>query len=165
MKSVIQIAREIEVSPQAIYKRIKTNPKLLKEIDAHITYQGGMKFDNHGEEVIKALFRVDNQVDNLVVNQITSTIKVNSVDNQVDNSMVYQLHDEVIYLRKQLDTQKEVPFLRERLSIAEERNQELALRIANLVDNTLTLIIMLEARFNNQVKQPKKGFWSRIFGK
>ena len=170
MKSVIQIAREINISPQAIYKRFKSHPELIEELQQHITFEGGMKFDAEGESAIKTLFNgknkaVDNHpdlVDNLP-GQVVNLVEM--VDNQVESlndQIINQLHDEIA-------------FLREQLASAESRNHELALRLADLVKNNQTLITMLEEKkveqavvnsskvVDNQVEQPRQGFFERLF--
>jgi len=178
MKSVIQIAREINISPQAIYKRFKAHPELIEELQQHITFEGGMKFDAEGETAVKTLFNgknkeVDNQVEkvvnqpDLVDNSATQVVNlVEMVDNQVESlndQIINQLHDEIA-------------FLRERLASSESRNHELALRLADLVKNNQALITMLEEEkkveqpvvnsskvVDNQVEQPRQGFFERLF--
>jgi predicted DNA binding protein len=170
MKSVTQIAREIGISPQAIYKRFKSNPEILSELAPHITRKGGMKFDVEGEQALKLIFQ-----GLLTVGKVDNLVKSEKATN---NQLLNRLNNEVEFLRSQL-------------AAANERNHELSLNLAVLTQSNQSLIAMLETKadiqlstnpvnsqkedenlvgdsadkFEKQVTQPPKGFWQRLFGK
>lgn len=173
MKSVGQIARDMGVSPQAIYKRLRTQETLLAELGDHVIIKGGMKFDKTGENAVKALFGFKDEADNVVnLTEIVDNQVVNQteeVDNLVDNLVVNRLYNEIEFLRSQL-------------SAAEERNHELALKLGELIKSNQSLVIMLETKVDNLVdnsvvnltekvdnlvdnlvEKPKAGFWRRLF--
>ena len=162
MKSVNQIAREIELSPQAIYKRLKSYPELIEELGSHVTFKGGMKFDSEGELAVKSLFLGKdvpslNQVDNQVLNRVDNVVNlVELVDKQVD--LIDPLLDQLY---------NENAFLREQLAISESRNHELALCLAELAKNNQSLIAMLENKKAsseaNQAEKLHQRFLKRFF--
>jgi len=148
-KSAYQIAKEVGVTPQALYKRL-TNT-VLNQLADHMQRgegkQKGYRFDEEGERAIKALFGVDDT--------IQPTIEP---DIQPFGEHVGQPVGEPLYniMQGQLD------FLRSQNDMLQHRNTELTNQLVELTKN------MVELTRNNQLllgmeKQPKLPFWRRIF--
>ena len=103
-KSAYQIAQELGVTPQAVYKRI--TPELILEMNGHVSEQknGRFRFDSEGERILKALF-------------LRPTYGLEK-DKEISFS-------EVVFLRQRIDS------LEKQLEIERQHGRELAMQVAS----------------------------------
>lgn len=111
LKTAYQIAIELGVTPQALYKKIKKN----KELQQLIVGEDGYRFDAEGERTIKECFGVHSEP------SIEPTIE------PVDQQLVERLNNEIEYLRSELDKER-------------ERNDELVQQLIELSRNNQVLL-------------------------
>jgi hypothetical protein len=194
MESIGQIAAMAGVTPQAIYKRLKAQPELIKMLEPHVSTSGAKRYDATGVKMILDLFKPPEEVENPVensdsgLNQVENLVEdsgsgLNQVENSVENpgsglnqvenldkipelveeaagdQLVAQLRDEINFLREQL------LFEQERLTIAEGRGHELAMRLADLVESNRNLTLQLATKKDEEMEegQPNQpNLWQRF---
>lgn len=180
-KTIRQIADEIGVTRQAIYKKFKLHSSIANNIKAYsFTVDRVKYYTAEGEKIIKSLFTQET-VD-VSTKQLTSD---NLTTDQVDR-LTHQLTDlfsaQLTVKDKQIE-EKDRQLSEKDLQLAEKDKQ-----IAMLMEQTNHLTQALQAaqalaaadkhqlllQAENQSEQPekaqkqettKKGFFSRIFGK
>lgn len=99
LKTIAQIAAELGVSRQAVYKKLKNNPELTTSLQPYVTTKGKLTvYSLQGQELIKQSFQNSdvNRTDNQCVNQ--------SVNH--DNQVLASLQDANNLLKSQLDVLK-----------------------------------------------------------
>ena len=71
LKSLAQIAAELDLSKQAVYKRVNGSPDVLKQLQPHTVTNGARKYYTlQGQKIIKDLFTFrQSQLDSIEVNQ------------------------------------------------------------------------------------------------
>lgn len=157
MKTVAEIAKEIGVTPQAVYKRINNQLKTSLKGSLNKGLKGETLLDVDGERIIKEAFKpVDNQFKQ-------------PVDNQFINGLMNQL--------KVKDEQ--IAILQVELSKAQEHNQTMTMTLAEITRNSQILlkqsqdhITLIEEKNDNLYtafteaapeEDNKKSVWSKLF--
>lgn len=191
MKTIKQIARELGISPQALYKQLKNKPELMERLKPHTAAQGVKKFNSLGEKMIKEIFKqkksqveksetVENKVEKevekpeTVEKEVEKTKKTTgTVENLVEYSdavenMVENIPDSILISQMR----QEITFLREQLIfhqdqliVSEERNHELAIRLSDLVKNNQSLIALLNDEKAKDKDEPQPGIIKRFFNR
>ena len=106
-KTVSEIAREIGISRQALYKRIKAEP-LLSDLQPFTSKVDGILYISaDGEELIVSACSSSSRVQERVNRADNVDCKLDSQpDNQVDSvqdSLISQMSAEIDFLKKQID--------------------------------------------------------------
>ena len=106
-KTVSEIAREIGISRQALYKRIKSEP-LLSDLQPFTSRVDGILYISaDGEELIISVCSSSSRVQERVNHADNVDSKLDSQpDNQVDSiqeSLISQMSAEIDFLKKQID--------------------------------------------------------------
>ena len=93
MKSPYGIAKELGISPQAVYKKL--TDEFIIQLDNHIqpNEKGGYLLDAEGERLLKGLFSPVEQ----------PTIKLIEPAKQVNQPLLNQLNIENDFLRKRIE--------------------------------------------------------------
>ena len=67
LKSLAQIAAELELTKQAVYKRVNSSPDVLERLQAHTITNGKRKYYTlHGQKIIKDLFPLQQSQQNSI---------------------------------------------------------------------------------------------------
>jgi hypothetical protein len=139
MKTPYQIAKELKVSPQAVYKRL--TDEFINQVGYHIqrTEKGRYLLDEFAEQKLKNLF---GQVQQPSLNQFDPLYKI-------EQSLLNQLHTENAFLRARVEG-LEVELRTER---AHSRGQtdklsDLAAQLAELTRNNQILLGAEQSRTN-----------------
>lgn len=151
MKTVSEIAKEIGVTPQAVYKRLNNQLKTSLKGRLHKGLKGETLIDADGERIIKESFKQ-------VVKPFNETSST-TVDKQFINSLMEQLKvkdqqlqekDEQIRQLIQINQTNQMVLLQaqKQIAAAEEKNE--------LLFNALT---------EGEKEVPQKSLWARIFKK
>jgi len=139
LKSAYQIAQELGVTPQAVYKKIRQH----KELEAYKKAEKYV-FDEEGAEAVKAMFT--NQVGEPVGEPASGRLHIEPVAEPVAEpaieQLLNQLYSEIDYLRQQLDSER-------------KRNVGLVQQLAELTRNAQTLQGL-------QLQASKPGFLRRL---
>ena len=106
-KTVSEIAREIGISRQALYKRIKAEP-LSSDLQPFTSRVDGILYiSSDGEDLIISMCSSSSRVQGRVNRADNVDSKLDSQpDNQVDNvqeSLISQMSAEIDFLKKQID--------------------------------------------------------------
>lgn len=99
LKTIAQIAQDLNVSRQAVYKKLKKNPDLTTSLQPYTTTKGKLiVYDSQGQELIKQAFQNQpvNRADNQRVNQSVTS----------DNQMLTSLQQQNSLLQSELDVLK-----------------------------------------------------------
>ena len=99
LKTIAQIAQDLNVSRQAVYKKLKKNPDLTTSLQPYTTTKGKLTvYDSQGQELIKQAFQNQpvNRADNQRVNQSVTS----------DNQMLTSLQQQNSLLQSELDVLK-----------------------------------------------------------
>lgn len=99
LKTIAQIAQDLNVSRQAVYKKLKKNPDLTTSLQPYTTTKGKLTvYDSQGQELIKQAFQNQpvNHADNQRVNQSVTS----------DNQMLTSLQQQNSLLQSELDVLK-----------------------------------------------------------
>ncbi len=188
MKTIRQIADEIGVSKQAVFKKMKRQPLSTSLQGLTTTVDGRLMVSVDGEKLIKQAFSIcepsttDNQltveVDGLVDESSTKLEEKNAeVDSQ--NRLYEILEKELQAKNEQIVAQQaEIVNLQGELSAERQHSREQAERIAVLADQAqrLQLAQMKPQQIEGngdpadpEPQQPEPGqprsWWSRVFGK
>ena len=168
MKSPYQIAKELNVSPQAVYKRI-TN-EFINQFTNHMqrTEKGKYKLDIVAEQGLKDLF-----------NQVVQPIQQQNIE-QVEQPLLNQLNSENSFLRSRVESLEE-ELKTERTHSREQMDKlsDLAAQLTELTRNNQVLLGAEQRRTNSALliggesvahqseeqQQSKKGFFQRFFKK
>lgn len=152
MKTVSELAKEIGVTPQAIYKRI--NKTLKTELKQHV------KKDNSGKIVI-AIDGVD-----LIKRSFEQDLNAFTTDSkQVQPEIIEHMRQEIDYLRKQLNQKDEL------IAKKDEQIQEQLREASKLHQNTQEILLrfnskpLLEENTEHKETSSKTGFFKKIFDK
>jgi len=160
VKTIKQIADEIGVSKQAIYKRIKKEPLSTNLSTSLSTIDGRLTVSVDGENLIKQAFEQmsDNQscqpVDSLVVESPT---KVDGATTKVDSLVDEKIIDIL---------QKNIEVLQSQLEIKDKQIDDLSSALV-LSQQTAAAAQALHAGTMNHlsvINKKKPGVLSRIFG-
>lgn len=163
MKTIKQIAEEIGVSKQAIYKRISKEPLSTKLLTKLTTVDNRLTVSVDGEILIKQAFSqiTDNQICKPVDESPTkndevvdeSPTKVDETPTTFDSGIIEMLKKNINILQLQLDTKdKQIEDLSQALVAA----QQTAAAAQALHAGTMKHLAM---------EEEKPGFIARIFGK
>jgi len=171
MKSPYKIAKELNVSPQAVYKRM--SEQFNNEFNNHIqrTTTGQYKLDDVAERALKALFnQVVEPVEDLVVEPVE----------QLNESLLNQMNSENSFLRARVESLEE-ELKTERTHSREQADKlsDLAAQLAELTRNNQLLLGAEQSRTNPALLPPnlgvstetpkeawkKKGFFKKMFKK
>ena len=145
MKSAYQIAKEIGVSYQAVYKRL--TPELMDRLSDHVQQRKKKKyFDEYAEAAIKAIYKPVNERTRQADEPVNE--RTRQADESLFNRLSIQLHGEIEYLRRINDE------LRDELKVEREHSREIALQVAKLTQNNQILLAV--------EKEKKTGFFSRF---
>jgi len=151
MKTISQIAKEIGVSRQAVYKKTKQEPLLTSLQKFVLTVDNSVYIDDNGESLIKSAFRKCYQ----------STLLTAKVDTS-DNEFTASLQDEIRFLRaRNDDLQKENSRLTEKVLEQSERLLSLTEQAQKLAENAQTLHAM--ENIKPQLTDGKKTWLFKIF--
>lgn len=151
MKTVAQVASELKVTPQAIYKRI--NKTFKTELKQHV------KKDNSGKTVISEV-GVDliKRSFEQVLNEFETGFK------QVETDITDHLKQEIEYLRNQIAKKDE------QIAKKDEQIQEQLREASRLHQNTQEILLRLNSKLMLEDKQSqeapteqKQGFFSKLF--
>ena len=99
LKTIAQIAQDLNVSRQAVYKKLKKNPDLTTSLQPYTTTKGKLTvYDSQGQKLIKQAFQNQpvNHSDNQCVNQSVTS----------DNQMLTSLQQQNSLLQSELDVLK-----------------------------------------------------------
>lgn len=163
VKSPYQIAKEIGVTPPAVYKRLK---QLNNQLENHMTKteKGKILIDDVGEEIIKNSFSasqkpINDRIDEQVDEQINAL--VNEQVNQ--QKLIEKLEIENTYLKEELSKQNE------QVRKQSDQIHILAERLAEITRNNQVLL-KIEQEHSEQeadAEAPKenKNFFQRLFNK
>ena len=154
MKSISQISKEIGVSTQAVYKKIKKEPLSTSLHGLLTTVDNKLTADETGERLIKATFNKNTvpsastkEIDNLTTEFIRSLqAQIESLTLQ-NEDLRQQLNEERQHSREQAE--KMLPLLEQAQTLASNAQHLQAL------DNIKPQL----------AGEKKKGFFSRIFAK
>ena len=165
MKSPYQIAKELNVSPQAVYKRMTS--EFINQYSNHIqrTEKGKYKLDEVAEEGLKVLF-----------NQIIQPVQQQNIEPE-EQPLLNQLNSENSFLRSRIEVLEE-ELKTERIHSREQTNKlsDLATQLTELTKNNQILLGAEQSRTNpallagsessdpNKPQPTKKRFWD-IFKK
>lgn len=145
MKTVAEIAKELQVTPQAVYKRLNQFNNRFKT-HIHKGLKGEKLLDAEGESILKEMFKPVETTDSTTVNQqfINSLLEQLKVKDQQ-----LQEKDEQIRQLIQINQTNQMVLLQaqKQLAAAEEKSVTLY--------NAFTETDVPAA--------PKKGFWAKIF--
>ncbi|MCL2311906.1 MAG: HTH domain-containing protein [Firmicutes bacterium] len=132
MKTIAQIAKELGVSRQAVYKKIKKEPLLTSLQGLTVLVNNKLTVDTDGEAIIKIEFdkNVSTVINDNTVNMLTmSTEKINKVSTKVDNiddELPQSLHEQIKLLNSQIDLKDTlIQVLQNELKYKNEQIQEL----------------------------------------
>ena len=150
MKTVAQVAKELQVTPQAIYNRI--NKTFKTELKQHVKKDNGGKtvISEAGVELIKRSFEQ-------VLNEFETGFK------QVETDIAEHLRQENEYLRKQL------AYKDEQIAKKDEQIQEQLREATRLHQNTQEILLrlnstpLLEGKQEQEAPAAKRGFFDRLF--
>jgi ribosomal protein S13 len=143
MKTAYQIAKEIGVSPQAVYKKI--TPEVLNRFN-NVVQRGKKRFfDEEAEKAIKSMF----------VNDTEGKTTIEPVVEPVEPTIEPVVEPDKNWFNNQ--NKSEVEYLREQLDVAYKRNHELAMKISELTRNNQILLGM--------EKRDKMPWWKKVFRK
>ena len=95
MKTISQIAKEIGVSKQAVYDKIKKEPLLSSLKNLTLKLDGTLHYDIDGERLIKSAF-------NRNIQSSISSETSKDVDNNSQN-LIDSLKDTIVILKRELD--------------------------------------------------------------
>lgn len=143
-KTAAEIAVELGITRQAVYKKLRTDGNLQNSLQGLTTMINGRTYYNHEAEIIlKTAFvnRVDNASSQDGSQVVDSSLQESKPSSQ-DGSPVQVLHEVVAELRRQLDTlRSENAALREQLTVKD--NQITAMQTT--IDG-LNMVIQQNAR-------------------
>jgi len=162
MKSPYQIAKELKVSPQAVYKRM--TDEFTNQYSNHIqrSAKGKYKLDEVAEKGLKDLF-----------NQVAQPVK-QYYNDQVEQSLLNHLTIENSFLRSRVESLEE-ELKTERIHSREQTDKlsDLAAQLTELTRNNQVLLGAEQSRTNpallmggsppdqsEQSHTAKKGFWN-----
>ena len=137
MKSPYQIAKEIGVSPQAVYKKLTDDFNI--QLNNHIqrTSSGRYLLDSVAEEFLKGLFNQDEQP------------VVQSGIEHVEQLLFNQLHNENSFLRQRIEVlEQELKTEREHSREQIDKLSNLAAQLAELTRNNQILLGTEQSRTN-----------------
>ena len=161
MKTIAQIAKEIGVSSQAVYKKIKKEPLSTSLKGLLTTADNKIHIVESGEALIKSAFE----------RKGVSTVSTNQVDNlsTISTEFVKSLQAQISVLQVQNED------LRKENSKLTEKVLEQADKIMEQSEKLLPLLSQAQSLANNaqtlhamekpQITDGKKGILSRIFKK
>ena len=176
MKSPYQIAREIGVTPQAVYKKL-TN-EFTNSLKDHIQRLENGKYllDETAERTLKLLF---NQVEHKI--EQSDNNQVGQIEQPLLNRLNSQLNSENSFLRTRVESLEE-ELKTERIHARQQSDKlsDLAAQLAELTRNNQILLGAEQSRTNPALlvddessRQPaqseesgrKKGFLGGVFGR
>ena len=161
MKSPYKIAREIGVSPQAVYKRL--TEEFINKLDNHIQRKENGKYllDDVAERVLKELF-----------NQVVQPVQQPNIES-VEQPLLNQLNNENSFLRQRVESlEQELKVEREHGREQADKLSNLATQLAELTRNNQILLgaeqsrnipILSNPTESEEPSPPPKSFWSKIF--
>ena len=161
MKSPYKIAREIGVSPQAVYKKL--TKEFINKLNNHIQRKESGKYllDDVAERVLKELF-----------NQTIQPVEQPKIES-VEQPLLNQLNSENSFLRQRVESlEKELKIEREHGREQADKLSNLANQLAELSRNNQILLGAEQSRTipilsnPSQPEEPPpspKSFWSKIF--
>jgi len=161
MKSPYQIAKELNVSPQAIYKRL-TN-EFNNQFNNHIqrTQKGRYLLDPVAEQGLRDLFNI-----------VQQPVQQSPIE-PVVQPLLNQLNSENEFLRHRIDVlEQELKVEREHSREQTDRLTNLAAKLAALTENSQVLLGAEQSRTNpvllngttpDEPISPPKNFFIRLF--
>lgn len=152
MKTVAELAKDMNISTQALYKKIKAcnltvaNGGLI--VDNHINH-----VTPHGEAVLKGELQpkqpeVTNQVDNLATNATNLATNLATEITTYLKDQVKIKDDQIAALQTELNTER-------------EHSRSLALELAKIANQSQ----ILQLAATNADNEKKPGFFKRIFSR
>lgn len=152
MKTVSELAKELNVTPQAIYKRL--NKTLKTELKRHVqTDESGKKvITSDGVALIKRSFEQD-----------LNAFKTDSKQEQPE--IIEHMKQEIEYLRKQLSQKDEL------IAKKDEQIQEQLREASKLHQNTQEILLrvnskpLIEEAIERKETSNKVGLFKRLFDK
>lgn len=144
MKTVAEIAKELQVTPQAVYKRLNLFNNRFKT-HIHKGLKGEKLLDADGESILKEMFRPAETTssttdDKLFINSLLEQLKVKDQQLQEKDEQIRQLiqinqTNQIVLLQAQ-----------KQIAAAEDKNE-----------------MLFNAFKDAPAAAPKKGFWAKIF--
>ncbi len=151
MKTVSEIAKEIGVTPQAVYKRLNNQLKTSLKAHLHKGLKGETLIDDDGEQIIKEAFKP-------VVKPLNETSPT-TVDKQFINSLIDQLKV------KDQQLQEKDEQIRQLIQV-NQTNQMVLLQAQKQIAATEEKNEMLFNAFTEEsAAAPKRSLWAKIFKK
>lgn len=145
MKTVAEVAKELQVTPQAVYKRLNQFNNRFKT-HIHKGLKGEKLLDAEGESILKEMFKPVETTssttdDKLFINSLLEQLKVKDQQLQEKDEQIRQLiqinqTNQMVLLQAQ-----------KQIAAAEEKNE--------MLFNAFTETEAPAA--------PKKGFWAKLF--
>jgi hypothetical protein len=154
LKTVAELSKELNISTQALYKRIKA---------CNLTVDnGGLKVVNHvnhvtpqGEAILKG---VETKFDSMVTNQVTNPL--NPVTNQVDNLAT----EFTTFLQEQIRLKDDqIATLQGELTAERDHSRSLSLELVTIAKQSQVLQLRLTNGEGDS--EIKKGFFKRLFSR
>jgi len=157
MKSPYQIAKEINVSPQAVYKRL--------------TDEFNNQFNNHIQRTDKGKYLLDTIAEHGLIelfNQVIQPVQQLTIE-PIEQPLLNQLNSENIFLRSRIEVlENELKTERVHSRMQIDKLSDLATQLAELSRNHQILLGMEQERtnpsslMNNESKLPPIGLWNKI---
>jgi len=165
---MLQIAKEIGVTKQAVFYRIK-KPPLSDTIKPFISKENGvLMFDIKGETLIKQAFNVE------IVKTFNDkeTLKLNT---SFDSEIIKLLQDNILVLQEQLKTKdNQIEKISDELAKEREHSRDISDKLFELTRNSQILlkqeqdktVVLLPEQLDinsSDGTKNKKGFFQRLF--
>ena len=168
MKTITQIAKEIGVSRQAVYDKIKKEPlsSTLQPFTLHV--DNTLHYTIEGEKLIKIAFKIKEPVSSVSINEIDDPVKIliKTLQEQVSSlnkqneDLRQQLNEERVHTREQSD---KIISLAEQLAELNKNNQILLKQEQER--NIALLPEKLEENNTEEAVEKKRGLFKKMFGK
>ena len=176
-KTIRQIADEIGVTRQAIYKKFKINSAVSDSLKAHsFTVEKVKYYTAEGEKIIKSMFADNSDTFKGTVNLSTEQLTDKLTHDNLTTNQVDRLTDLFSTQLKAKDQQKDRQLAEKDKQIAmlmeQSNNLTQALQAAQaLAAADKKQLLLQSGQKNEQLENPdssenvKKGFFRKIFGK
>ncbi len=178
-KTIKELAKELNVSKQAVWQRIKRNKTLEKAFNEHSkTINGTVFIDEKGESIIKTAYSNNTYTINI-------DDAINDIDINVDNNKMFTTNIDTNKLIETLE--KTLDSLKEQLNIKDKQIDELtsilkssqiqienltnalkaaqALHAGTIKERLSTESDLTEDELEKEIEKKQKRFFSKLFKK